>query len=132
MKWLAAVALGAALFVGVAVAGLGQRGALLRPLVLREAVSPSPLLGLRYGRMQPWLVRLDRATLKARPGQRLGLAEFSGGWSYSPDRSMLAFGNRGGSVLAWPPARVRLVDVRTLRRVREVPLGLRGEVPYLY
>jgi len=132
MKRLAAVVSVAAFAAGVAVAALGQSAGLHRPLVLREAASTSPLLGLRYGRRQPWLVRLDPATLKARAGRRLGLAEFSGGWTYSPDRTQLAFGNRGGNVLAWPPARVRLVDARTLRTVRKVPLGIRGEVPYLH
>jgi hypothetical protein len=87
MKRLAAVVSVAALAAGVAVAALGQSAGLHRPLVLREAASTSPLLGLRYGRRQPWLERLDPATLKARAGRRLGLAEFSGGWTYSPDRT---------------------------------------------
>ena len=132
MKRLAVIALGAALFVGVAVAGSGRRGMLERPLVLRGAVSTSPLLGLEYRSTQAWLERLDRRTLKRLSGRRLGLAEFSGGWSYSPDRSLLASGNQSSTALTYLPARIRLINAYTLRKVRDVPLGLTGEVMYTY
>jgi hypothetical protein len=133
MKRLAAVALGAALFVGVAVAGSAHRGTLGRPLVLRGPASTSPLLGLEYGRTGVWLARLDRRTLKILPGRRLALVEYSGGWSYSPDRSQLAFGNYYSSTeLVAVPARLRLVEPHTLRTVRYVPLGISGAVAYVY
>jgi hypothetical protein len=133
MKRLAAVALGAALFLSVAVAGSAHRGALKRSLVLRGPSSTSPLLGLEYGRTAVWLARLDRRTLKIRPGRRLALVEYSGGWSYSPDRSQLAFGSYySATELVAVPARLRVVDPRTLRTVRYVPLGINGAVAYVY
>jgi hypothetical protein len=132
MKRLAAVALGAALFAGVAVAGLGQRATLGRPLVLRGAVAGSPLLGLDYRRHQVWLVRLDPKTLRTRPGRRLALWEFSRGWSYSPDLRLLVFGNQSSTGFSYSPARVRVVDVHTLRKVRDVRLGMDGEVIYTH
>jgi hypothetical protein len=131
VKRLAAVALGAAaLFAGVALAGLA--GGSTRPLVLRAGASPSPLLGIDYAPRQSWLERLSRKTLRALPDRRLRLDEFTGSWSYSPDRSLLALGNQSSTAVTYSPARIRLVDARTLRRVRNVQLGLTGEVTYTY
>lgn len=132
MKRLAAVAFVAALFAGVAIAGLSRHGGLQRPLTLRGGSATSPLLGLHYGGRQAWLVRLDPKTLKARPGRRFGLEEFSRSWAFSPDRSRLAFGTTSGDAIACCPARVRIVDVRTLRRVRDLSLGLSGGVVYVH
>jgi hypothetical protein len=133
MKRLAAVALVTAVSSGVALAGLGRHGGLQRPLVLRGAAATSPLLGLAVDRGQRhvWLARLNPKTLKPRPAQRLALDSYPGSWSYSPDRTLLAFGNQTGNGLNCCPARVRLVDIRTLRPVRAVSLGVTGQVVYL-
>src|SRR5712691_3370849 len=126
MKRLLAVALTAAFFAGVAVASLAQRGA-QRPLVLRGAASSSPLLGLAYGRLDVWLTRLDPKTLKVLPGRKLALGRFWSGWSLSPDRAQLAFGNQPSSSND-SPAAIRFVDAGSLRTVSEVPLGVEGYV----
>jgi hypothetical protein len=132
MKRLAAVALGAALFTGVAVAALSRDAGLQRPLVLREGSATTPVLGLRYGRGQAWLVRLDRKTLRIRPGRRLALWEFSRSWAFSPDRRVLAFGTLSGNAVSCCPAPVRLVDAHTLHKARDLALGVSGEVTYMH
>jgi hypothetical protein len=129
MRRPVAVVLAAALFLGVAVVGLAQRDS--RPhLVLRGPASPSPLLGLTYGRLDTWLTRLDAKTLAVR-GRWLPLGRYSGAWGYSPDRRFLAFGNQP-SELNDSPAGIRVVDARRLRRVRDVPLGVTGSVTALH
>jgi hypothetical protein len=127
MRKLAAVVLAAAFFAGVAVASLDQRRGLTRPLVLRAPAVSSPLLGLTYGRLETWLTRLDPKTLRTR-GRWLSLSRYAGGWSFSPDRRMLAFGNQP-SDLNDTPAAIRLVDARRVRLLRDIQLGLIGYVP---
>jgi hypothetical protein len=126
MKRLVAVVVAAAFFAGVAVASL-QRGGLDRPLVLRGGASPSPLLGLTYGRLDTWLTRLDPKSLRVASGRWLALDRYSSGWSFSPDRQLLAFGSQP-SALNDSPAGIRLVDARSLRKVRDVPLDVTGFV----
>jgi hypothetical protein len=130
VKRLAAVALVTAVSSGVALAGLGRHGGLQRSLVLRGAGTTSPPLGLAIDRSQKhvWLARLNPRTLKMRAARRLRLDSYPGSWSYSPDRRELAFGNQTGNGLNCCPARVRLVDTRTLRPVRTMSLGVAGEV----
>jgi hypothetical protein len=128
MKRLAVVLFAAAFSAGVAVAGLGPRDGLERPLVLRAAGPASPLLGIHYARSEPWLVRLDPKTLRIRPGRKLVLGGYSVvGWSYSPDRRLLALGNESSTQFTYYPSRVRLVDARALRKVRGVSLGVVGD-----
>jgi hypothetical protein len=129
MKRLAAVLFVLAFSAGVAVAGLGPRGGLERPLVLRAAAPASPLLGIQYTRSQARLVRLDPKTLRIRPSRKLPLAGYSVvSWSYSPDRRLLAFGNQDTSELTFTPAQIRIADAQTLRKVRDVTFGFYGDV----
>ncbi|MDQ2909473.1 MAG: hypothetical protein M3R26_03170 [Actinomycetota bacterium] len=97
---LTAVVLAAVFCAGVAPAG-GGRG---RPLVLRGQAVTSPLLGLRYGRLDTWLVRLDSRTLTTLPGRKLALGRYRSGWSFSPDRGRLVFGNEPSSLNDSPAA----------------------------
>jgi hypothetical protein len=122
---LAAILLAAAFGAGIAVAarepaGLGQ------PLVLRSSTT-SLLLGLRYGRLDTWLVRLEPRTLTTLPGRKLALGRYMMAWSSSPDRNRLVFGSQPSSVND-SPAALSLVDVATLSTVRHVPLGVNGYV----
>ena len=123
---LAAVVLAAAFCAGMAVAA-GEPAGLGQPLVLRAPAATSPLLGLRYGRLDTWLVRLEPRTLTALPGRKLALGRYLSGWSFSPDRSRLVFGNPGGAFND-SPAALRIVDPATLATVRDVPLGMDGFV----
>jgi hypothetical protein len=129
MKRLAAVLFAVAFSASVAVAGLGPRGGFERPLVLRAGALVSPLLGIHYGRSETWLVRLDPKTLRIRPGRKLGLGGDSVvGWSFSPDRRLVAFGNQSSSALTFTPARIRIATAGRLRRVRDVSFGFYGDV----
>jgi hypothetical protein len=133
MKRLAAVLIAVAFSAGVAVAGLGPRGGLERPLVLRGAASASPLLGIQYAPSGASLVRLDPKTLRIPPGRRLALVGSSVvAWGYSPDRRLLAFGNQDGGGLTFIPAQIRIAEARTLRRVRDVSFGFYGDVLSLH
>jgi hypothetical protein len=123
---LAAVVLAAAFCAGMAVAA-GEPAGLGRPLVLRAPTATSPLLGLRFGRLDTWLVRLEPRTLRALPGRKLALGRYIGAWSFSPNRSRLVFGSEPRS-LNDSPAALRIVDPATLATVRDVPLGLDGFV----
>jgi hypothetical protein len=58
---LAAVVLVAAFCAGMAVAA-GEPAGVGQPLVLHAPAATSPLLGLRYGRLDTWLVRLEPRT----------------------------------------------------------------------
>jgi hypothetical protein len=123
---LAAFVLAAAFCAGLAVAA-GEPAGLGQPLVLRGAVSPSPLLGLRYGRLDTWLVRLEPRTLNTLPGRKLALGRDTMGWSFSPDRSRLVIGSEPSS-LNDSPAALKIVDARTLTTLRDVWLGVNGFV----
>ena len=123
---LVAVLLAVAFCAGMAVAA-GDPAGPGRPLVLRGPSANSPLLGLRYGRLDTWLVRLEPRTLETIPGRRLAVGRFLSGWSFSPDRSRLAFGSQGGPFNDTPAA-LRIVDSATLAIVRDVPLGMDGFV----
>lgn len=98
-----------------------------RPLVLRGPAATSQLLGLRYGRLDTWLVRLELRTLETIPGRKLALGRYQSGWSFSPDRSRLVFGNQGVA-LNDSPAALRIVDPTRFATVRDVPLGMDGYV----
>ncbi len=123
---LAAVVLTAAFCAGIAVAAREPAG-LGRPLVLRGAAASLPLLGLRFGRLDTWLVRLEPRTLAPLERPRLALGRYTDGWSISADRSKLAFGNRPSSQND-SPAALRIVDAATLTTVRLVPLDVDGFV----
>jgi hypothetical protein len=98
-----------------------------RPLVLRGPSATSQLLGLRYGRLDTWLIRLDPRTLETIPGRKLALGRYLSGWSFSPDRSRLAFGSQGVAFND-SPAALRIIDPTKLATVRDVPLGIDGYV----
>nr|MDQ2981726.1 hypothetical protein [Actinomycetota bacterium] len=120
-RLVAAVVLAAAFWAGMALAGGGDG----RPLVLRGPAVTSPLLGLRFGRLDTWLLRLEPRTLSTLPGRRLALERYTMGWSFSPDRSRLVFGSQPSS-LNDTPAALRIVDARTLTTVRQVQLDVDG------
>ena len=123
---LAAVMLAAAFCAGLAVAA-GEPAGPGQPLVLRGQSATLPLLGLRYGRLDTWLVRLEPRTLETIPGRKLAVGRFFSGWSFSPDRNRLAFGSQGGAFNDTPAA-LRIVDPATLAIVRDVPLDMNGFV----
>jgi hypothetical protein len=123
---LAAVVLAAAFCAGMAVAA-GEPAGSGRSLVLRPSAATSPLLGLRFGWLDTWLVRLEPRTLNTLPGRKLPLGRYLSGWSFSPARSRLAFGSEGAS-LNDSPAALRIVDPATLTTVRDVGLGMNGFV----
>src|SRR6266446_5991103 len=85
----------------VSVVGSGQSERIGRPLLLRPAAVTNTLLGIRDGS----LVRLNRRTLMPK-GRGLLLAEYSGRWSFSPDRLQLVFVKADGT-----QATARFVDV---------------------
>jgi hypothetical protein len=66
------------------------------------------------------LVRVDRVTLRPRPGRRVPLSAEPLGWSFAPDRSRLAVGStaRGASL--------RLIDLRAMRTLGDVRIARRG------
>jgi len=97
----------------VSVVGSGQSERIGRPLLLRSAAVTNTLLGIRDGS----LVRLNRRTLMPK-GRGLLLAEYSGRWSFSPDRQQLVFVKADGA-----QATARFVDVSTLRSLRDLALG---------
>jgi hypothetical protein len=129
MKRCVAIASGTAFAAVITVAALAGRGGSQRPLVLRPPAPPSPLLGLEWNEAQSWLVRLDPNTLRIRRGHRLALGRFSysGASSFSPGRRLIAFGSQATEVDDGRAA-LRLVNARTLRKLRDVPLGLSGYV----
>jgi hypothetical protein len=120
---LTAVVVTAVFCAGVAMASGGQE----RPLVLRGASATPQLLGLHYGRLDTWLVRLEPRTLETLPGRKLALGRYQSGWSFSPDRSRIVFGNQGVA-LNDSPAALRIVDPAKLGTIRDVPLGMDGYV----
>src|SRR5437763_16637928 len=111
MKARIAPAALAAVFVSLV--GSGRSEGTGPPLVLRPPPVTSPLLGVRDGS----LVRLEPRTLMPK-GRGLLLAEYSGVWSFSPDRRQLVFVKSDGT-----QATARFVDVSTLRTLRGVSLG---------
>jgi hypothetical protein len=128
---LAALLVAAAVFAGFAVAGLGQPGGPQQPMVLRGAVSSSPLLGITYGRLDTWVTRLDPNTLRVQPGRKLALGRFASGWSFSPDRARLAFGTQPSSSND-SEAGIRLVDAGSMRTEDDIALGVVGYVAVLH
>jgi hypothetical protein len=123
---LAAVVLAAAFCAGLAVAA-GEPAGLGQPLVLRAPPATSPLLGLRFGRLDTWLVRIEPRRLATIRGRKLALGRYMNSWSFSSDRRRLVFGSEAGSTND-SPAALRIVDPATLTTVRDVQLGLDGFV----
>jgi hypothetical protein len=66
------------------------------------------------------LVRLKQDTLRPLPGPRVPLAGEPLGWSFSPDRSRLVIGS------APYGAKLRLIDLRAMRRLGDVRVMRRG------
>ncbi len=66
------------------------------------------------------LVRLDRETLRPVGERRVRLAAEPLGWSFAPDRSRLVLGSTARG------ATLRLIDLRAMRRLGDVPVADRG------
>jgi hypothetical protein len=85
-----------------------------------EAAPKRPLLGI-VSKWEPrghWLARLDARSLRPLPGPRTPVGRHGPAWSFSPDWSRLALGG-------WD---VRLVDVKRMRLVDDVPIAGVGYV----
>jgi hypothetical protein len=66
------------------------------------------------------LVRVDRDTLRPLAGRRVPLAAEPLGWSFSPDRSRVVLGSTARG------ARLRLIDLRSMRALGDVTITRRG------
>ena len=120
--------------VATAVAGLACSASAPRLPPADTAAAPpprTPLLGIVGGRRQQQLARIDPATLRARPGPRIGVgsegcASSTRGsacwgippWSFSPDRRMLAVARHDGGM----PRSLRIVDVGRMRVREDLPI----------
>lgn len=81
-----------------------------RALELKAPPTPHSLLAFRGDRRTTWLVRVDPRTLRYRKGRKLDITGYGSGWSFSPDGSLLALGDRTfGRVLLVDPARLRVL-----------------------
>jgi hypothetical protein len=76
----------------------------------------NPTLGAR-------LAWVDPGTLRLQPGPKVDLAGHTSAWSFSPDRTKLAFAGDG--------ATLRFVDGRKLRVLRDIRLARAGRIAYL-
>lgn len=85
----------------------------------RAASNPPALYGVTW-QGSLGLVRVDRATLRPRPGRRVPLSAEPLGWSFTPDRSRLAVGSTARG------ARLRLIDLRAMRTLGDVRIARRG------
>lgn len=92
-----------------------------RALELKAAPAPHSLLAFQRGKRTTSLVRVDPRTLRYRKGRRLDVGGYGSGWSFSPDGSLLALGDRDFG-------RVLLVDPARLRIVRLIDTGVRTHV----
>jgi hypothetical protein len=66
------------------------------------------------------LVRVDRDTLRPLAGRRVALAGEPLGWSFAPDRSLIALGSTARG------AKLRLIDLRAMRALGDVRVTRRG------
>ena len=121
------------LAAAAAVAGLAGSDPAPVPAGAQATAPPlGPLLGIVSERREQRLVRIDRATLRRRPGRPIdvgteGCAPRSGGsacstippWAVSPDRSRLALARHRTGVLR----SLRLVDARRMRVAADIRLS---------
>lgn len=91
-----------------------------RALELKAAAPSHSVLGVRHGRRSSWLARVDARTLRYTRGRQLNVGAYGSGWSFSPDRALLALGSFQPGVL--------LVETRRLRVVARIPTGPTGQV----
>src|SRR5581483_2836405 len=114
VRMLALVAVSAALVAPAgALAGAG-------------AMASRPLLAIAGADLWASLVRVSPATLRP-VGRRVSLDGHDLGWSFSPDGRLLAVGNRNESCRGGA-TELRLVDARSLARVRDVRVAAIGAV----
>jgi hypothetical protein len=107
--------------VAVVIASVARTDPGHRPLELKASSSPHSLLAFRHGARTTWLARVNPRTLRYRQGRRLQVGGYGSGWSYSPDRSLLALGHfQYGDVM--------LVDTARLRVVRRIDTGVIAHV----
>jgi hypothetical protein len=94
------------------------------PLRLEGARFGGPLLGIVQQNGTSKLARIDARSLTPLRGRRVA-APGAWSWAFSPDRSrvVLALTREGRTV---PRSSLRFVDVRGMRAVRDVPLGVGG------
>ena len=143
-RWPAALVLALAV-VAIAACGHARPGSAPTTRVPAADVSPppsTPLLGIVGKPEKQQLARIDPATLRARPGPRVGVgsegcASSTGGsacwgippWSFSPGRSLLALARHDRGM----PRSLRIVDVRRMRVRADLPItgGAVGLVAWL-
>jgi hypothetical protein len=112
----------------VALASLGGGGGVSRPdassaQIRFEPASPrGPLLGIVRDSGAAKLVRVDPQSLRPLDGRRVAVPS-TWTWAFSPNRSRLVFpGHR--VIRKLPRATLRFFDVRRMRAIGAVPLGL--------
>ena len=81
--------------------------------------TPGPLYGVNW-QGSLGLVRVDRDTLRPLAGRRIPLAREPLGWSFAPDRSRIVLGSTARG------ARLRLIDLRSMRSLGDVVVARRG------
>jgi len=81
--------------------------------------TPRPLYGVNW-QGSLGLVRVDRDTLRPLAGRRIPLAREPLGWSFAPDRSRMVLGSTARG------ARLRLIDLRSMRSLGDVVVTRRG------
>jgi hypothetical protein len=92
-----------------------------RALELKTPPAAHSVLAFQHGKRTTWLRRVDSRTLRYQKGRRLDVGGYGSGWSFSPDRSLLALGDMTFG-------RVLLVDSARLRGVRLLDTGVRAHV----
>jgi hypothetical protein len=81
--------------------------------------SPAPLYGVAWDR-SPAVVRVDPDTLRPLAGRRAPIAGEPLAWSFAPDGRRMVLGSAARG------ARLRLIDLRTMRVLGQVELARRG------
>lgn len=91
-------------------------------LLVRGPAASKPVLAFRWTRDSGDLLRVDAKTLRPLRGRSLRIADHSLGWSFSPNRRLLALGDSGGRGEVW------LVDSSRIKVVRSLDSGTFGSV----
>lgn len=91
-----------------------------RPLQLNGSSPSEVVLGFRHTRRTSWLVRVDPRTLRFAGGRQLNVGAHGSGWSFSPDRSLVALGRFEQSIL--------LVQTKPLKLLARIETGIDGQV----
>lgn len=91
-----------------------------RPLQLKGSSPSKVVLGFRHTPRTSWLVRVDPRTLRFAGGRQIDVGVHGSGWSFSPDRSLVALGRFEQSVL--------LVRTKPLQVLARIETGVDGQV----